>query len=101
MIYLILLGAEMLKIFMSRGGVPQAAGFDVDAAGVLATIDMACREHRDHEPSMRQDMTAGRQTEIDALNGAIAAEAERLGVPAPINRALYRLVKLRESTRAG
>jgi TRAP-type C4-dicarboxylate transport system permease large subunit len=25
MIYLILLGAEMLKIFMSRGGVPQAA----------------------------------------------------------------------------
>lgn len=35
MIYLILLGAEMLKIFMSRGGVPQAA------AEMMATSGLA------------------------------------------------------------
>ncbi|MDH5354518.1 MAG: TRAP transporter large permease [Gammaproteobacteria bacterium] len=35
MVYLILLGAEMLKIFMSRGGVPQAA------AELIASSNMA------------------------------------------------------------
>ncbi|KAB2919938.1 MAG: TRAP transporter large permease [Hyphomicrobiaceae bacterium] len=34
MIYLILLGAEMLKIFMSRGGVPQAAAEMAVASGL-------------------------------------------------------------------
>jgi tripartite ATP-independent transporter DctM subunit len=34
MIYLILLGAELLKIFMSRGGVPQAAVEAVVASGL-------------------------------------------------------------------
>jgi TRAP-type C4-dicarboxylate transport system permease large subunit len=34
MIYLILLGAEMLKIFMSRGGVPQAAAEMAIASGL-------------------------------------------------------------------
>ena len=34
MIYLILLGAEMLKIFMSRAGVPQAAAAGLGASGL-------------------------------------------------------------------
>ena len=34
MIYLILLGAELLKIFMSRGGVPQAAAEMAAASGL-------------------------------------------------------------------
>ena len=34
MIYLILLGAEMLKIFMSRGGVPQAAVEIMQSSGL-------------------------------------------------------------------
>ena len=36
MIYLILLGAEMLKIFMSRGGVPQAMAEWMVASGLTA-----------------------------------------------------------------
>jgi tripartite ATP-independent transporter DctM subunit len=36
MIYLILLGAELLKIFMSRGGVPQAAAEMMAASGLPA-----------------------------------------------------------------
>jgi TRAP-type C4-dicarboxylate transport system permease large subunit len=34
MIYLILLGAEMMKIFMSRGGVPQATAEWMAASGL-------------------------------------------------------------------
>jgi len=47
----------------------------------------------DHKPSMLQDVEAGRETEIDFLNGAIVAFGERLGVGAPLNRALTALVK--------
>jgi len=50
-----------------------------------------------HKPSMLQDVEAGRETEIDFLNGAIVAFGERHGVDAPLNRALTALVKARES----
>jgi 2-dehydropantoate 2-reductase len=49
-----------------------------------------------HKPSMLQDVEAGRETEIDFLNGAIVAFGERHGVDAPLNRALTALVKGRE-----
>ncbi len=38
MIYLILLGAEMLKIFMARGGVPQAAAEMMATSGLPPTL---------------------------------------------------------------
>ena len=47
----------------------------------------------DHKPSMLQDVEAGRQTEIDFLNGAIVAFGDRYGVDAPLNRTLTALVK--------
>jgi 2-dehydropantoate 2-reductase len=43
--------------------------------------------------SMLLDVLAGRQTEVDFLNGAIADLGEKLGVPVPLNRAIWRLVK--------
>lgn len=58
-------------------------------------FDFAARKEvaYDHKPSMLQDVEAGRETEIDFLNGAIAAFGERHGVDAPLNRALTALVK--------
>ena len=38
MVYLILLGAEMLKIFMSRGGVPQAAAEAIANSGLTPMV---------------------------------------------------------------
>lgn len=49
-----------------------------------------------HVPSMLEDVRARRATEVDWITGAIVREATRLGVPAPINETLYRLVKARE-----
>jgi 2-dehydropantoate 2-reductase len=53
-----------------------------------------------HKPSMLQDIEAGRETEIDFLNGAIVAFGERYRVDAPLNRALTELIKAREVARA-
>lgn len=44
-------------------------------------------------PSMVQDVFGHRQTEVDFLNGAIADVGEKFGVPVPVNRTLWRLMK--------
>ena len=46
-----------------------------------------------HKASMLQDVLAKRQTEVDFMNGAIVKEGEKLGVPTPLNRALWQLIK--------
>jgi|SRR4051812_5530018 2-dehydropantoate 2-reductase len=46
--------------------------------------------------STGQDMQRGKRTEIDSLNGYIAGRGDELGVPTPVNHALYALVKLAE-----
>ena len=43
--------------------------------------------------SMLQDVMAQRATEVDFMNGAIADLGEKLGVPVPLNRAIWRLMK--------
>jgi 2-dehydropantoate 2-reductase len=50
-----------------------------------------------NDSSMLQDLRAGRPTEIQAINGAIAEQAAALGLPAPVNATLARLVRIRES----
>jgi 2-dehydropantoate 2-reductase len=46
--------------------------------------------------STAQDLQRGKRTEIDSLNGYIARHGAELGVPTPVNHALYTLVKLAE-----
>ena len=48
------------------------------------------------QPSMQQHMESGRQTEIDAINGAIVREAEALGIAVPFNHAISLMIKGRE-----
>src|ERR1700694_1365268 len=50
-----------------------------------------------HPPSMLYDVRRQLTTEGDFLSGAIAREAERLGVPAPLHSAVYRLIKGKEA----
>jgi len=46
--------------------------------------------------STAQDMNRGKRTEIDSLNGYISRRGAEVGVPTPVNHALYALVKLAE-----
>jgi 2-dehydropantoate 2-reductase len=47
--------------------------------------------------STAQDLVRGKRTEIDSLNGYIARRGAELGVPTPVNHALYALIKLAEA----
>lgn len=44
-------------------------------------------------PSFLLDLRAGRRTEVSFLNGAVAARARALGIPAPVNAALTELLE--------
>ena len=62
-------------------------------AGKMLAIDPQARS------SMWEDLQQQRPTEIYFINGAIVAEAEKLGIATPVNRALCRLIHEVETGR--
>jgi 2-dehydropantoate 2-reductase len=69
-------------------------GIRLDQERIAGKIDFALKEHRTHKASMLQDRLAGRRTEIEQINGAVAGEAEALGLSAPVNATLTDLMRL-------
>jgi 2-dehydropantoate 2-reductase len=73
------------------------------AAGVELRDDpwemnvLATKRGSAHYPSMLEDVEARRPTEAELITGALVREAERHGVAAPLQTAVYRLVKAREA----
>ncbi len=53
-----------------------------------------------HRSSMLQDIERGRPTEIDAINGEVAARGAARGIPTPVNATLTRLVRARARSRS-
>ena len=51
-----------------------------------------------HYPSMLEDVSAHRPTEIELITGSLISEATKYGVPVPLHTALYRLVKAKEAS---
>jgi 2-dehydropantoate 2-reductase len=64
-------------------------------SGMAAAMEIAT-QMADAFSSTAQDLDRQRMTEIDALNGYIVRRGADLGVPVPINNALFTLVKLAE-----
>jgi 2-dehydropantoate 2-reductase len=90
---------ELAWAVMAEGrAVSEAQGIVLDMSPE-ELFDHAARKDvaYGHKPSMLQDVEAGRETEVDFLNGAIVAFGERHGVDAPLNRALTALIKGRET----
>jgi 2-dehydropantoate 2-reductase len=52
------------------------------------------QEIRDIHTSMYDDWKAGRQTEIDYLNGFIVRRGREFGIPTPVNEALTAMIKV-------
>jgi 2-dehydropantoate 2-reductase len=46
-----------------------------------------------HRASMLQDVLAKRPTEVDFMNGAIVKWGEQTGIPTPLNKAMWKLIK--------
>jgi 2-dehydropantoate 2-reductase len=73
--------------------VARAQGYDIDPKERVDSINGLLERAGLGKASMLQDVEAGRRTEIDVINGAVARAAGEHGVPAPLNRAMFSLVK--------
>lgn len=72
--------------------VARASGIAL-SADPEALLSEVCNATAKNRSSMLQDVLAGRETEIEALNGEVAARGAALSLPTPVNLLLTRLVK--------
>jgi len=66
-------------------------------ADIQATVLKLVETMPGQYSSTAQDMARGKRTEIDHLNGLVVRRGEALGIPTPVNRVLWALVKLLEN----
>ncbi len=77
--------------------VAAASGVTLSLSASLEAVAKIAAGMPGQLSSTAQDMARRKPSEIDHLNGYIAARGAELGVPTPVNRALHALVKLVES----
>jgi 2-dehydropantoate 2-reductase len=75
----------------------QLPGVETPQAGLAGALKIAT-QMSGAISSTGQDLMRGKRTEIDSLNGYIARRGAQLGVPTPVNQALFALVKLAEES---
>ena len=75
----------------------EAKGITLPDPDPMTTVKVYCAD-KFHRVSMAQHLARGRLTEIEALNGYVARESAKLGLAAPCNEALTRLMKGRHHT---
>ncbi|RJR19728.1 MAG: 2-dehydropantoate 2-reductase [Desulfobacteraceae bacterium] len=78
--------------------VVRAKGVKLPYENPLQKVMDVCQATAVNLASMLQDVLRERTTEVEAINGAIVREASALGIPAPVNMALARIVKGIESS---
>jgi len=80
--------------------VARAAGYEYGDGFFDDCIQYLLKAGR-HKPSMLVDLENGHSTEIDYVNGKIAAYGRRLGVPVPFNTSMTALVTAKASHLRG
>jgi len=88
---------ELVHALVDEGkAAAAAAGVELQEDPWEMNVLATRRGHR-HSPSMLEDVSARRPTEIDLITGSLVREAGRSGVPVPLHTALYALVKGKEA----
>jgi 2-dehydropantoate 2-reductase len=90
--------AMMADIIAEVRAVAEASGIALPTDLMQRTEGIATQMQRQYS-STAQDMMRGRRTEIDHLNGEVLRRAEGFGIPVPLNRALWVMVKLAEQAQ--
>ncbi|MDP6380774.1 MAG: ketopantoate reductase C-terminal domain-containing protein, partial [Phycisphaerae bacterium] len=73
--------------------VARAAGIRLPYKSAYEVVQRTCRQTSANRCSMLQDMEAGRETEIEFLNGALCRIASQHGVTVPVNWTLTQIIR--------
>ena len=85
-------GALYNALIAEGEAVAKALGIELHG-DPRALVEKGASAPGKHKASMLQDILAKRQTEVDFMNGAIVDWGEKTGVPTPLNRAMWQLIK--------
>lgn len=91
----------MRSLFDEAESVAKAAGYARPDEIRWQRLVEVCRATGANRSSMLQDMSAGRQTEVDWLTGSLLQEAEKYALKLPVHETLYSLVKAKEALHSG
>jgi 2-dehydropantoate 2-reductase len=83
----------MADAAQEAAAVAVARGIRLPYLDPVTAAEEVARNTASNISSMLQDVLRGTPTEIDAINGAIVREGEKLSVPTPVNQMLWKLVK--------
>ena len=84
--------ALMAELAQETSSVARALGVELPFADPILAVEQVARQTAANRSSMLQDVERGRQTEIDAICGAVTRAGETLGVSVSANRLMARLV---------
>lgn len=73
--------------------IANASGFNFDAEAELQSMYEASRKTQNNRSSMLQDVERRRKTEISTINGAVVMAAKKLGMRAPYNELICKLIE--------
>lgn len=88
----------MERAVAEAAAVAEALKIELVFPDALARVREVARATAGNVASMLQDVLARRPTEIDYINGAVAARGRELGLPTPVNETLTALVKTIEAS---
>ena len=88
------------RLFMRRAAqevaaVAAAQGITLPYDDAAAAVEDIARRTAPNLSSMLQDLRRGAPTEIDAICGAVARRGREVGAPAPLNEALWAMIRER------
>jgi len=89
-------GAVMKDVVDECLAVGEADGARLSRADIEAAVQRLPGTMPGQYSSTSQDLSRGKPTEIDYLNGYVVRRGQALGIPTPANRVLHMLVKLLE-----
>ncbi len=71
----------------------EALGIIIKKSTIEKMIEQSNIYHKNHKPSMVNDINNKRLSEIDSLNGTVIKIAKKHNIPTPLNEAIYALIK--------
>lgn len=89
---------EMRQAMQEAVDVAAAEGVQLTNDDIEQSIALEKTLNPTSYPSMRQDIVAGRTTEVEMFAGTLIRLADRHGIPVPVNRRYYKKIKEIEAT---